>query len=355
MKNGSLLLSTLTVMLGCSATYATDAANIIPTPKPGYTLNITGLLLEPSASNLVYAIHTNPLPLPAPNWSQEVVNPAYSGALNLALQYNFNDSSNNVKFNWMYLGSNDGDSAGSTPLTSIGPDYYYGPANQFLLNTAANSSVRFDISNGNLVFGHLINLNDHIVTEPFVGLSAAYLSQKITDNYWGTDPVYGNFTHGVYTKSNFIGIGPRLGIDSTYYFSNRFALNAGIGADLLAGFINYSTNFLSWTAYTGGGAGTHNTTPTKTSMANQNINRIVPELDAKLAMLYTIPLDQSGSALTLEAGFMYAVYFNAINEVLPNTLVPTSWEAGSVAIVNQSQSQSNIDLRGPYISVAWKI
>ena len=76
-------------------------------------------------------------------------------------------------------------------------------------------------------------------------------------------------------------------------------------------------------------------------------------MDAKISMLYRIQFDQSGSELTLQAGFMYAVYFNAIHQVLPSTLVPGAWEAGTVAIINQSQQQSNIDLRGPFISITW--
>ena len=98
----------------------------------------------------------------------------------------------------------------------------------------------------------------------------------------------------------------------------------------------------------------HNNTPAYTSMANQTLHRIVPEMDTKIAMLYKVPLKQSNSELTVQAGYMYSVYFNAVNEVLPTELVPGAWEGGTVAIINQTQQQSDVGLDGPFVSFAWK-
>ena len=352
MKYRLLKLSTITLVLCCPAVHASDADSVIPQQTPGFALSITGLYLQPSASNLGYAVYTTPLPLPAPNWQQKTVNPGYSGAFDLGLQYNLANGKENVKLDWLHFASKDSAAAGSSPETSVGPSYYYGPAEQFLLNTGANSTVKFNIDNANLVFGHLIDLTNNIQIEPFVGVSAAYLKENITSNYWGTDPVYGPYTHAVDSNSAFTGFGPRIGLDGSYFITNRFAITEGVAGDLLAGNLKYSTDFTSWTAYTGDSI--HNSTPADTSMANQTLHRIVPEVDAKIAMLYQIPFDKAGSVLTIEAGYKYAVYFNAINQVLPNTLVPGSWEAGSVAIVNQSEQQSNIDLKGPFVSVSWK-
>ncbi len=61
MKHGLLKLSAITLILGCSAAYASDAS-VIPAQKPGYSVTIGALYLEPSASNLDYAIFTTPLP-----------------------------------------------------------------------------------------------------------------------------------------------------------------------------------------------------------------------------------------------------------------------------------------------------
>lgn len=351
MKNELLKFSVITLALSCSAAYASDDANVIPTQQSGFALSITGLYLQPSASNLQYAIYTTPLPLPSPNWYQQTIAPNYSGAFDLGLQYNLMNGKENVKFDWLHLRSSDSDGANSSGHTSVGPIYYFGPTEQFLLNTGANSTVIFNVDNGNLVFGHLVNLTNNIQLEPFMGLSVAYLKQDINDNYWGTDPVYGPYTHNVETKSSFTGFGPRLGLDGSYFITNHFAVTESIASDLLVGSLNYSTNFISWTGYTGGSAA-HNNTPTRTSMANQVLHRFVPEVDAKVAMLYKVPM--KSSELTMQAGYMFADYINAINQVLPSTLVAGSWEAGSVAIVTQSQQQSSLALDGPFVSLSWK-
>jgi hypothetical protein len=55
-----------------------------------------------------------------------------------------------------------------------------------------------------MVFGHLINLTDNVQIEPFIGLGVAYLKQESSNNYFGTDPVYGRYTHAVYGKMEVI-------------------------------------------------------------------------------------------------------------------------------------------------------
>jgi hypothetical protein len=353
MKNGFFKLATLTVLLGSSLAQAQSTVNsVIPLQKPGLSLSITGLYLQPSASNLGYSIFTTPLPLPAPNWKQKVVNPGYTGAVDVGLQYNLFSNSDNVKLDWFYLSSKDSASATSVPNTSVGPAYYYGPAEQFLLNTSASSTAKFNVNGGSMVMAHLFNVTNHVQIEPFVGLNVTYLKEDITNNYLGTDPVFGAYRHTVYGKSELIGAGPRLGFDARYYVTNQFAIVAGLAGDFLAGNIKYQTNFNSVTAYTGDSI--HNSTPVDTSMANENLTRAVPVLGTKLGLEYKVPMNAASSELSLQAGYDYSVYFNAIHQVLPSTLVPGAWESGTVAIINQVQQQSNFNLQGLYFKAAYK-
>ena len=157
--------------------------NLIPAAKPGLGASITGLYLQPNANNLDYAVYTVPLPLPAPNWYQELVKPDYAGAFALGLQYNFADLSNQMKFDWLHFNHSDSANFSATePNTSVGAPYYFGPAEQFLLNTKANSTVKFNIDQVSLVFGHVIKLIDHIRLEPFLGVSAPYLKEDSTNH-----------------------------------------------------------------------------------------------------------------------------------------------------------------------------
>ncbi len=57
----------------------------------------------------------------------------------------------------------------------------------------------------NLVAKHLITVSKPIQVEPFLGVDIVYLKEHITDNYAGTDPVYGPYTDSTYVESHYTG------------------------------------------------------------------------------------------------------------------------------------------------------
>lgn len=60
------VLSISLVVCGCFSKL-NAASNLTPLKQtPNYEFSLSGLYLVPGASNLIYAVHTNPLPLPAP-------------------------------------------------------------------------------------------------------------------------------------------------------------------------------------------------------------------------------------------------------------------------------------------------
>lgn len=347
-----------TVLLGLLsiipiAVWAGDAAtdsSIIPLQNPGFGASITGLYLQPNANNLDYAVYTVPLPLPAPNWYQQSVKPDYAGAFALGLQYNFADLTNQMKLDWLHFEHTDSANFAATePNTSIGAPYYFGPAEQFLLNTKANSAVKFNIDQVNLVFGHLVKLIDNIRLQPYFGVSAAYLKQDITNHYTGSDPVWGPYSHRVHTDSSLTGFGPRLGLDASYFVSRHFGVNAELASSLVVGRLRSSTNFTSWSGYTAG-ALPRNNTPANTTLSNKRQTVVIPEIDGKLGVFYTTNFNKH-SILTMQAGYMFQDYLNSIYQVLPSSLVPGAWEGGTVAIISQAYNQSDLSLNGPYIKL----
>lgn len=342
----TLTLSILTLAIS-SSIYADT--NTIPTSTPGFAATITGLYLQPSATNLEYEVNTTPLPAPAPNWYPQSVNPGYSGAFALGLQYTLADATDQLNLDWLHLDTTNSASIGpAAATTSIAPPYYFGPGAQALVDSAATSSVQFNVDNLNFTFGHLMNVGNHIQLEPFVGISAAYLKQYITDTYTGKNGNGNNYSISSYNTSKFTGVGPRIGIDGTYFISNQFGLTAEVGASLLAGSLESDTTFNSYSSAPGG-----NNTPTSTTLANESQTKILTELDRKLGVLYTIPFN-SGSSLTLQAGYMIATYINAINQVTPTSLVPGAFNDGTVAIETSGTQTSDMNLNGPYASVSWK-
>jgi len=330
-----------------SFAYASDAVSTIPTPTSGFSVNLTGLYLQPGANNLNYAVYTHPLPITTPNWSQVSVKPGYTPALNLGLQYNFADPMNKANIDWLYLSSNSTNSFSSYGVNaSVAPPYYFGPLAQALVGTNATSKVQIQLDNIAMTLGHLINLGLKIQVDPFAGISGTYLKEDITSTYMGNDSSANPYTVTSYNTSKFTGIGPRFGMNGSFFITNRFAVSARIAASLFAGTMRTYTNFSSF------GAGNH--VAAYTVLANQSQNRVVPEVDSKLEVSYLIPMRGGKSNLTLAAGYLFSAYVNGITQVVPTALVPGAFNGGTLAVETAGQTQSDLDLNGPYASLIWK-
>lgn len=321
----------------------------------GFDVSIEGLYLQPGANNLTYAVHVQPLPLPAPNWSQESVNPDYQPAFKLALDYWLMGHRDRVKIDWLHLNTNDKATAISDSGTnSIAPIFYYGPLAADLVGTSADSRVKFDVDNINIIFDHSISLLNHISIGFFGGLSIANLKEDIASHFVGTssfplDPQHQNGGLGPYSItafniSKFTGIGPYFGLSAAGAFWHDIGFVGEVGGALLVGTMKSNTHFLSF------GAG--NTTLTPTVMANQSQTSVVPELNAKLGLSYLWAL-KPGEDFTIQAGYVVSTYINGINQVVPTALVPGAFGGGTIAIETEALVESDLTLNGPYLKFSF--
>lgn len=324
-----------------------SASNTIPDATTGFSFSLSGLELKPGASNLVYATYTQPLPITTPNWTQIVLKPSYSGSFDAEVQYNFADPKNIAALNWMHVGTNNSDSFYTTGVgSSVAPPYYFGPLAQALTGSFASSNAKFDVDSVTLVYERLINLGDHIQVNPVAGLQVAYLKQDITSNYEGVGSDTNPYSITSYNTSKFTGIGPRVGLDANYYFTPAFAVSIKLGTGLLMGTMQSITSFRSY------GAG--NKTPVNTSLSDISQNTVVPEVDTKIEASYRIAMKQS-SSITFAAGYTWSDYVNGIDQVFPTSLVPGAFNGGAIAIETSAQTQSDLTLNGPYLTMVWKI
>jgi len=311
-----------------------------------YGISVTGLMLAPGASNLDYAVYTEPLPLTTPNWSQRLVKPNYAPAFAVGLQYIFPSHIDEIKLDWTYLKTSNTSSAGASGTASIAPTYYFGPGAQGLAGTSASSTAKFTVSDVNLIYDHAFTVNHYLHISPFVGFNTGYLKQYIASDYTGTDRNSGNpYNIKSYNTSKYWGVGPRLGVDFNAMFGSHFGVLAEMGASLLVGSMDSTTTFNSF-------GGTVNLTPVDTTLANITQLRVVPKIDSKLAFQYHQTLS-SDMSLNFEAGYLFGIYVNGINQVVPTALVPNAFNNGTIAIETDEQEQVNLMLNGPYIKLSW--
>tara|TARA_R110000868_G_scaffold291175_4_gene551567 strand:+ start:1177 stop:2217 length:1041 start_codon:yes stop_codon:yes gene_type:complete len=334
-------LSVLLLISLCSTANAAVKTDAMAPATPPFSINIAGVYLQPSANNMTYAVYTTPLPLTTPNWEQLTIKPDHSTGLAIGLHYAFSDK-NTINIDWMTISTSDSDSFATTAAnTSVAPPFYFGPLAQALTGTSASSKVEFDVNNVDLTVGNNLSPSNAINFNIYAGLNAAYLRQEITSSYLGSS---GGNPYSITTdnKSRFTGIGPRAGVNATYFVTPQFGIAAKMGASLLAGTTQSNTDFLS--------AGAGNTTPANTSLADQNLTSIVPVVDANLEASYLIPINGPLSSLMIAAGYQIKSYFNGINQVVPTALVPGAFNGGVIAIESSVQSQSDLSLNGFYVN-----
>lgn len=320
--------------------------NNFPVEKKGFTVNVAALYLLPSADNLAYATYTQPLPLPAPHWKTNNVDPTFQAAFDLGVQYTFASAADQISVSYLHLDTSNSNSVSATGSASVAPPYYFGPLAQELFHSSAKGTAQFDIENPTVVYSHLFNLKYNIRLTPLLGISTAYLKEYLESNYQGDNAAIAGDHYNItsYNTSKYIGAGPHFGLNLADYLYHHFSIFANTGFSIMAGLMKSETNFRS--------EGRDNTAPAYTSLANQEVVRMVTELNSKLGMTYSFSFHSS--RLALQLGYMFSVYFNGINQVVPTSLVAGQLNNGVIAIETYGQEQSNLDLNGPYLNLVWQ-
>lgn len=369
-----LAITGLTASLGAYATVPTTAAPfqlIIPNLESGFEFYASGFYLQPSSNDLNYAIVGNSnANLGVPNTSTAIQgniltnDPSFGLGFTLGIGYIFANSGNDIQVSWTSYNHATDDSFFTEPgqFLSSGTSfnefnyagvYTIGP-NTFTVVEYLNagSAINNKLNTIDVDMGQFLDIGTRLRMRMFAGLRAAQVEQDIQNTYHDmTDVAITNavgtslahFHHKDDLKetfnSRFQGLGPLMGIKTSYNVWNCFGVTALVDAAMLVGKVDTSTN--SWQRINL----IDNATNTSIfpeifpvniySQNDDNIWRVVPAVDAKLGLNYSY-IFRNRSAITLEAGYQSSYYLDAVDKVEPFT---------------DNRNTSSIAYSGPYASL----
>jgi hypothetical protein len=304
-------------------------------PQHRYEISASMLFLQPGAGNLEYGTLISPLPLTAPNWSNQSLKPGFSPTFGVGLRYIVN-AANDVDLNWTHLNTMTTDSFTASPTQMVGPPYLIGPNSSPY--SIGQGSARFDYDAITFDGGHTFCTECPFQLRVFGGVELARINQEVSGLFLSTD---GSDSSGYTNHSLFTGAGPRLGVKGQYTFGD-FAL---IGEAAAAGLLGTSKSHLDFTTNTPAIG------PNAQAIFSPNQTQFVPSIDARMAIAYSFPSGSYGQ-FKLEAGYKAAVYFDVISNYTL-TQISTTIPVTGVFLATEQHSFSNYTNQGPYLTGTW--
>lgn len=319
---------------------ATDPTIVnVPQLPGGFFIGGTLLYLQPSAHNgdLDY-VSVDSGTTSSFFSSLGSIDPSYDWAWGLNIGYIFPNTGNDINLSYLHFSTRD--TRTNYPVVGVFTD----PINIFddgnEVPQFAAARAKYDLNQVDLTAGQYIDVGCRLILHPNAGLRWAQVERRFSSFYTEVLALSGdNDSTAAAEKSDFSGIGPLVGIDATYYIGLGFGAVAHVDSALLIGDMDVNLNSISG----------EDGTDFFTTSANANVNRrIVPVTDAKLGFDYTYVFNNlSNSDLTLEAGWQFSNYYNAIDRI--PTLVAS--DDGTSSVIRRTTS--DLGINGPYVSLVF--
>lgn len=152
-----------------------------------------------------------------------------------------------------------------------------------------------------LEIGHTFIIDKMLLLRPLIGLKTASIQQKIHTT-WQNPSVTTNFSLATENlKNNFWGIGPYIGLDSTWFLfhngSTALKLFGNITGGLLSGHWTFSDNY-------------ENNAPLSIDVNSSNINTAATMMIAQLGIEWSGCV--IGNGFTARLGYEAQVWFNQV-------------------------------------------
>lgn len=302
-------------------------------------VGVTGFYLKPNITDgdLVYA---NILDNALLGTRELDFNPDYSWDWGVNAGFVFPQSSNDVNLSYFHFGDNE-----STQAISLSNQPIIFPFGSFQFDTVA-AKADISINQWDLTLGQYICVGSHLSLHPNVGARYAEIDRSLDSNF--NNPPGTILPDLEYLtldkKSDFNGLGPLAGLDVNYYLTDGVSLVGHFDSALLIGKIDAKEFFAFGT----------NPQPAPEAVSNRfttltanSIYRIVPALDEKLGVSYTLPINSRDSELVLEGGYQASQYFNPIDSIV----LGTAGSGPNVRTVANNRVTSDLHLNGPYVNL----
>jgi hypothetical protein len=332
----------------------------VPSQQGGFKIGIDALYFRATTPEMGYAVLRN-MPSNPNQFSKNLsIDLDHVWGLYAQVGYLFPFTGNDITVGYTGIHSRDTDSAvpGNTgvsliPIPGVPILVAQRPGifqNNFTA-TFVNANGSFDLNVFDLEGGQRFT-RPAFDLRMFTGLRYVTLDQGISSESGGMFLADGenpaSFLISERSKSNFNGIGPRVGADGRYALKDGFGIDGSFSTALLVGqsSANYRLNYIA-TANDGGSVNT-----SQFAAKNSDRVRVVPNIDAKVGMDYTYLMDHRGnkSALVIEGGYQVTHYFNVLER--PAILVPSIVLANTVTQIAQTQV-FDVGFDGPYLGVKY--
>ena len=347
----------------------------VPNLCPGFQFHAGLLFLKPSADNLGYAVLTteknyaSPVPLATPYWDIETLTPSFQPGLEVGTGYTFANSGKDVRVNWQHLRTSDSDAAAVTqsdgqwisPFSQTGPptaDSYdqineHAGVNKLL---SADGKVNFSYDTVNLDFGQYVNVGSSLAFRLFAGLGYARLQERLVSSFFGAPPaadaVFPESVPLVLSLNNtstFSGVGPRLGLDTTYAVPGGLRLTGQLAGALLIGRTQPAQYLFTATAPELAAVGI---AVNQERIGSPSYNHVVYAADARLGIGYMRVLPNR-SVFTVEAGYLAAIYVKPFSGYETNDNI-LALQIGSLSTASMRHTLSDFTANGFYLNVGLK-
>ncbi|MDB2613869.1 Lpg1974 family pore-forming outer membrane protein, partial [Chlamydiales bacterium] len=288
-----------------------------------------------------------PLPLPTPNWRSLEIRPDLHFGFDIGLKVLFPGNHTTLQINWERLHASDSTSTEVSSENMVGPYFNIGPDSHPYKR--AHGHVKHGFDEVTLSIGSQFDSCRGLKINYTGGVAITRIEETLTSTFSNND---WTVVRGVYTPTEFIGIGPEFGADVSYNLCEGFSLTGESSMALLLGRGRNHTSYASITPELEVfdiplPNIQHTEVPSRT--------QFVPAFSGKLGVSYTGCF--SSCLVTLDLGYQAQIYLNAVQsvemsaEVVEPTIIELPANEVGVFALGFRRTVSDFFLAGPYVTL----